>query len=65
MSQQDSIVWPVITYSKLTKETLEGAGRKICSKLTIKTQERHQQLLSCVFIVNFDHIHTLLLTLSR
>ena len=28
MSQQDSIVWPVITYSKLTKETLEEQGVK-------------------------------------
>ena len=29
---------------------------EICSKLTINTPERHQQLRSGVFIVNFEHI---------
>ena len=33
---------------------------EICSKLTIKTQERHRRH-SCVFIVNFEHISHLLL----
>ena len=43
---------------------------EICSKLTIKTQERRQWRRSGVFIVNFEHISHfvlvfLLLTLSR
>ena len=43
---------------------------KICSKLTIKTQERRHWRRSGVFIVNFEHISHLvlvflLLTLSR
>ena len=43
---------------------------EICSKLTIKTPERHQSRRSGVFIVNFEHIshltlRFLLLTLSR
>ena len=43
---------------------------EICSKLTIKTPERRQWLLSDVFVVNFEHIShlvlvILLLTLSR
>ena len=29
---------------------------EICSKLTIKTPERHQQRRSDVFVVNFEHI---------
>ena len=43
---------------------------EICSKLTIKTQERHYWRRSGVFIVNFEHISQrknvfLLLILSR
>ena len=43
---------------------------EICSKLTIKTPQRHHWRRSGVFIVNFEHISHLvllflLLTLSR
>ena len=43
---------------------------EICSKLTINAPERHQQLRSGVFIVNFEHILLfflvfLLLTLNK
>ena len=34
---------------------------EICSKLTIKTPERHQWHRSGVFIVNFEHISHLVL----
>ena len=34
---------------------------EICSKLTMKTQERHQRCRSGVFIVNFEHISQLFL----
>ena len=34
---------------------------EICSKLTIKTPERHQWRRSGVFIVNFEHISHLVL----
>ena len=34
---------------------------EICSKLTIKTPERHQRRCSGVFIVNFEHISHLVL----
>ena len=33
-----------------------GTRRKICSKLTIKTPERHHLHPSGVFVVNFEHI---------
>ena len=47
-----------------------GTRCEICSKLTIKTPERHHWHRSCVFIVKFQHISHLvlvflLLTLSR
>ena len=43
---------------------------EICSKLKVKTQERHQWRRSAVYVVNFEHISHLvlvflLLTLSR
>ena len=46
------------------------AGCEICSKLTIKTPERHQSRCSGVFIVNVEHISHLalvflLFTLNR
>ena len=34
---------------------------KICSKLTIKTPERHHLRRSGIFIVNFEHIPHILL----
>ena len=37
---------------------------KICSKLTIKTQQRRQWRRSGVFIVNFEHISDLVLVFS-
>ena len=46
---------PVITYSKLTIETLEE-GYEICSKLKIKTPKRHHWRCFGVFTVNFEHI---------
>ena len=36
---------------------------EICSKLTIRTSERHQWRRSGVFIVNFEHISHLVLLL--
>ena len=44
-------------------ETLEKGRCEICSKLTIKTPERHQRHCSGVFIVNFEHISHLFLVL--
>ena len=57
------------TYSKLATETLEQGG-EICSKLTIKTLERHHWIRSSIFIVNFENISHIvlefqLLTFSR
>ena len=47
----------------------DWARCKICSKLRIKTPERHQWCRSGVFFVNFEHtsyfVLVLLLTLSR
>ena len=56
------------TYSKSTIELLQKC--ELCSKLTIKTPERRPWRLSCVFIVNFEHIAHLflvflLLTLNK
>ena len=60
---------PAIACSKLIIET-PRTEYKICSKLTIKTPERHQWRRVGVFIDNFEHIShlvivLLLLTLSR
>ena len=60
----------VITWSKLTIETLEQGVKYVQSKLAIKTPERWQWRRYCVFIVNFEHIlHIflvyLLLTVTR
>ena len=48
-----------ITCSKLTIEALEQG--EMCSKLTIKTPERHHWRHFDVFIVNFEHISHLVL----
>ena len=61
---------PVITWSKLTIETLEQGVKYVQSKLAIKTPERCQRRRYGVFIVNFEHIlHLflvyLLLTVTR
>ena len=49
---------PAFTCSKLSIETEQGG---IFSKLTIKTQERHQWRSSDVFIINCEHISHLVL----
>ena len=36
----------------------------MCSKLTIKTQERLQWRRSGVFIFNFEHIHLFLVSIA-
>ena len=63
-------IQPVITWSKLTIETLEQGVKYFQSKLAIKTPERCQWRRYGVFIVNFEHIlHLflvyLLLTVTR
>ena len=49
----------VFTCPKLTIETLTRC--EICSKLTIKTPERHQWHCYDVLIVNFEHVSHLVL----
>ena len=61
---------PVITWSKLTIETLEQGVKYVQSKLAIKTPERCQWHRYGVFIVNFElilHLFLvyLLLTVTR
>ena len=54
------ITQPAFTCSKLTVVALEHMC-EICSKLTIKTQERCQWRRSDVFMINFEHISHLVL----
>ena len=67
-----STIWPYPAGSYMFKVSNRNTRAKceICSKLTIKTPERHHWCCSGVFIVNFEHISHLvlmflLLTLSK
>ena len=52
-----------MTCSNSTIETVEKSY-EICSKLTIKTPERRQELRFGVFIVDLEHISHLLLVFT-
>ena len=61
---------PADNYMFKVKNRNTRSRCEICSKLTLKTPERHHWRRSGVFIVNFEHISHLvlvflLLTLSR
>ena len=61
---------PAVNYMFKVNNISTRTRFEICSKLTIKTPERHQWCRSGVFFVNFEHISHLvlvflLLTLSR
>ena len=62
--------YPANIYLFKGKNTNTKKRCEICSKLTIKTPERCQWRISCIFIVNFEHIGHLslvflLLTLNK
>ena len=52
---------PAGNYMFKVKNKNTRARCEICSKLTIKTPERHHWRRSVVFIVNFEHISHILL----
>ena len=56
------IAWVVVTQPmfKVNKRNTK-TRREICSKITIKTPERHQWRCSGVFIVNFERISHLII----